>query len=61
MTIYSVLFCLQEPWPEQDIKKWVKDKYAVEFDMFSKVNVNGGNAHPLFKYLKKKQGGTLGE
>ena len=28
--------------------------------MFDKINVNGGNAHPLFNYLKEKQGGTLG-
>ena len=35
-------------------------KYGVEFDMFDKINVNGGNAHPLFNYLKEKRGGTLG-
>jgi glutathione peroxidase-family protein len=29
--------------------------------MFEKVDVNGNNAHPLWKYLKHKQGGTLGE
>lgn len=28
--------------------------------MFDKVNVNGDEAHPLFKYLKHKQGGTFG-
>ena len=28
--------------------------------MFDKINVNGGNTHPLFNYLKEKQGGTLG-
>lgn len=27
--------------------------------MFEKVNVNGDNAHPLWKYLKSKQGGLL--
>lgn len=31
----------------------------VTFDMFSKIKVNGGDAHPLWKYLKKKQAGTL--
>ena len=25
--------------------------------MTSKVNVNGPNAHPMFKYLKEQQGG----
>jgi len=27
--------------------------------MFAKIDVNGDNAHPLWKYLKKQQGGTL--
>ena len=29
--------------------------------MFSKVNVNGSDAHPLWNYLKHKQGGTFGD
>lgn len=29
--------------------------------MFSKIDVNGSDAHPLWKYLKDKQGGTLGD
>merc|ERR1711860_419290 len=29
------------------------------FDFFAKIDVNGKNAHPLWDYLKKKQGGTL--
>jgi len=51
----------QEPWPEAEIKKFVTEKYHVTFDMFSKIDVNGDNAHPLWKYLKHKQGGTLGD
>ncbi|CAH1272026.1 GPX7 [Branchiostoma lanceolatum] len=54
-----VCLIVNEPWPEPEIKKWVTDKFAVKFDMFSKVNVNGKDAHPLWKYLKSKQGGTL--
>jgi len=27
--------------------------------MFDKIDVNGDNAHPLWKYLKSKQGGLL--
>lgn len=54
-------FGSQEPWSEAEIKKFVTDKYGVQFDMFSKINVNGNDAHPLFKYLKHKQGGTLGD
>ena len=51
----------QEPGTEEEIKKFATEKYGVQFDMFSKINVNGDRAHPLYKYLKKKQGGTLGE
>ncbi|CAH8865401.1 unnamed protein product [Trichobilharzia szidati] len=52
-------FGSQEPWPEAEIKKFVTEKYGVEFDMFSKINVNGPNAHPLFKFLKSRLEGTL--
>ena len=52
-------FGYQEPGTNEEIKQFVS-KYGVEFDMFDKINVNGGNAHPLFNYLKEKQGGTLG-
>lgn len=31
----------------------------MKFDIFDKVNVNGDDAHPLWKYLKSKQGGLL--
>lgn len=51
----------QEPWPEPEIKAFVQDKYGVTFDLFSKIEVNGDNAHPLWKFLKNKQGGTFGK
>jgi len=51
----------QEPWPNEEIKKYVDENFGVKFDMFSKIDVNGDKAHPLFKYLKTKQGGTLGD
>jgi glutathione peroxidase len=51
-------FLGQEPWPESEIKEFVK-KYNVEFDMFSKIDVNGENTHPLYKYLKNKVGGGV--
>ncbi|CAG7722513.1 unnamed protein product [Allacma fusca] len=47
-----------EPGTEAEIKEFIK-KYNVEFDMASKINVNGDNAHPLWKYMKSKQGGLL--
>ena len=52
-------FNLQEPDSEEVIKKFVTG-YNVKFDMFSKINVNGANAQPLYKYLKSQLKGTLG-
>jgi len=49
----------QEPWSEDKIKEFIL-KYSDGFEMFSKIDVNGNNTHPLFSYLKHKQGGTLG-
>jgi len=38
------------------------DGFGVQFDMFSKIKVNGADAAPLYKYLKRvQQGGMLGE
>jgi len=48
----------QEPGTEQDIKEFTS-KFGIDFTMFSKIKVNGDDAHPLYKYLKMKQGGTL--
>ena len=43
----------KETRPESEIIEFVK-KFNVKFDMFSRVNVNGDDALPLFKYLKAK-------
>jgi glutathione peroxidase len=50
----------QEPGSAEQIRKFV-EKYGVEFQMFEKIDVNGKNAHPVFVYLKSKQGGLLGD
>jgi len=50
----------QEPGTNEEIKAFAQGKYNVTFDMFSKINVNGDNADPLWKYLKDKQHGTFG-
>ena len=42
----------QEPGTEAEIKEFATGKYNVTFDMFSKINVNGGDSHPLWVYLK---------
>ncbi|XP_050441699.1 uncharacterized protein LOC126846384 isoform X2 [Adelges cooleyi] len=48
----------QEPGDSDAICSFAEKK-SVKFDLFEKVNVNGSDAHPLWKYLKEKQGGTL--
>ena len=53
-------FSNQEPGDEEEIKSFCSLTYDVQFDMFSKVEVNGENATPLFKYLKEQQSGILG-
>ncbi|KAL1512604.1 hypothetical protein ABEB36_002167 [Hypothenemus hampei] len=48
----------QEPGSNDDILRFAKSK-GVNFDLFSKIEVNGDNAHPLWKFLKAQQGGFL--
>lgn len=50
----------QEPGNEAEIKNFCSLNYEVSFPMFAKVDVNGDEAHPLWKWLKKEKGGVLG-
>jgi len=50
----------QEPGDEAEIKNFCSRNYDVTFPMFAKVEVNGLNAHPLFKALKQEAPGLLG-
>jgi glutathione peroxidase len=50
----------QEPGDEGEIKKFCSLNYHVTFPMFAKIEVNGDNAHPLFKALKQEAPGFLG-
>jgi glutathione peroxidase len=52
-------FLSQEPGTEEEIKSFCTLNYGVKFDMFSKIDVNGENTHPLYVYLKKNSGGFL--
>lgn len=45
-------FANQEPGSAESISEGCLINYGVTFQMFSKVEVNGPNAHPLYKYLK---------
>jgi glutathione peroxidase len=50
----------QEPGDEAEIKNFCSLNYDVKFPLFAKVEVNGANAHPLYKYLKSEAKGLLG-
>ncbi len=47
-------FANQEPGDEKSIAEDCLVNYGVTFPMFSKVNVNGPDAHPLYKYLRRE-------
>ncbi len=50
----------QEPGSEEEIAEFCSLTYDVKFPMFAKVDVNGGDAHPLYKWLRSEKGGILG-
>lgn len=50
----------QEPGSEQEIKSFCELNYKVSFPLFSKIEVNGKNTHPLYAFLKKEAKGVLG-
>jgi len=52
-------FLSQEPGTEEEIKNFCMSNFGVEFDMFSKIDVNGKNTHPLYVYLKENAGGFI--
>jgi glutathione peroxidase len=51
----------QEPGSDDEIKSFCDLNYGVHFPLFSKVDVNGENAHPVYKFLKTEKGGLLGD
>jgi len=52
-------FAGQEPKTNEEIRIWARDTYNVNFDMFSKISVNGPDADPLWRFLKERQGGII--
>ena len=50
----------QEPGNEEEIRSFCSLTYQVSFPMFAKIQVNGEQAHPLYKFLKSAQKGFLG-
>jgi glutathione peroxidase len=53
-------FGQQEPGSTSEIQSFCETRFGVSFPLFEKVDVNGINAHPLFKYLTKAAPGLLG-
>ncbi len=53
-------FANQESGDEKSISEGCLINYGVSFPMFSKIDVNGENSHPIYKYLKSELNGILG-
>jgi glutathione peroxidase len=51
----------QEPGGDEEIRSFCQLNYGVTFPLFSKINVNGVNQHPLYKHLKSEAGGLIGD
>jgi len=53
-------FGSQDPGDDDQIEEFCQLNYGVSFPMFSKIDVNGSEAHPLYAYMKKQARGVLG-
>jgi glutathione peroxidase len=53
-------FGRQEPGSESEIQEFCSRRYDVTFPLFAKIDVNGPNAHPLYRLLKTAKKGLLG-
>ena len=54
-------FLNQEFGDDAEIAEFCQLNYGVTFPMFSKVDVNGKDAHPVFRWLRSNTGGLLGD
>lgn len=54
-------FANQEFDDDAEIADFCRLNYGVTFPMFSKVDVNGKDAHPVFRWLRSNTGGLLGD
>lgn len=53
-------FANQEPGDSEAIASFCKMNFGVSFPLMAKVNVNGSETHPLYKFLKNKAPGVMG-
>jgi len=54
-------FGAEEPGDNAQIAEAVCTRFKAEFPIFEKVEVNGSNAAPIYKFLKSNKGGTFGD
>jgi glutathione peroxidase len=54
-------FGAQEPGTEEEIGAFCQKNYGVTFPMHSKIDVNGSDTHPLYRFLRSEKGGILGD
>lgn len=50
----------QEPGDAEEIASFCSTSYPVSFPVFAKIDVNGEQAHPLYRHLKTEKPGLLG-
>ena len=53
-------FGAQEPGSETEIEQFCELNYGVTFPLFAKIDVNGNDAAPVYKFLKAEKPGLLG-
>lgn len=53
-------FAHQEPGTDEEIAEFCRLNHGVTFQLMSKIEVNGKNAHPVYEYLKGAAKGTFG-
>lgn len=51
----------QAPGTDEEIESFCTLRYKTTFPRFAKIDVNGVNEEPLFRYLKQKRGGFMGD
>jgi len=52
-------FGAQEPGDEAEIAQFCSLSFGVTFPMFAKIEVNGADTHPLYRFLKEEKPGML--
>lgn len=45
---------------DEEIGAFCTGRFGITFPQFAKIEVNGANEHPLYRYLKEEKGGVLG-